>query len=147
MFTDVSFCSETNIGAYAVWAKAEGRTLRYASMFKRPVQNVNVAEAYALINGVVITLRSIKPGPGSKIIAQTDSLNAISALTKRIRLAAYSGLAEMMVTKLAEYNTRIEYRHVTAHHGTQTPRHAVNTWCDKECRRLLRGARNAQNAP
>jgi hypothetical protein len=34
-------------------------------------------------------------------------------------------------------------RHVKGHKGTVTPRNAVNTWCDKERKRLLAKARAA----
>ena len=37
-------------------------------------------------------------------------------------------------------------RHVKGHEGTKTPRNAVNTWCDKECRirmgQLIKEQRN-----
>ena len=32
---------------------------------------------------------------------------------------------------------------MTAHKGVSTPRNAVNTWCDTECRKLMRLAREA----
>jgi hypothetical protein len=33
------------------------------------------------------------------------------------------------------------FRHVHGHKGVVTPRNAVNTWCDSECRELMRLAR------
>jgi ribonuclease HI len=141
LFTDVSFCAETNMCAYAIWAKANGRTLRYSNMFKRSMRDVNLAEACAIINGVVISLKSIQPR-AAKIIAQTDSLSAITLLTTREH-PSYGGLAEIMKAKLHDYDATIEYRHVKGHRGTRTPRNAVNTWCNAECRRVLQQARQA----
>jgi serine/threonine-protein kinase RIO1 len=37
----------------------------------------------------------------------------------------------------------VEFRHLTVHKGVSNPRNAVNTWCDKECRKLMRLAREA----
>ena len=135
----MSCCPQSKIGAYAIWAKANDRTLRYANLFKRPVDDVNLAEACALINGVVVSLKTMQPR-AARIIAQTDSLAAIGLLTNRER-PSYGGLVEIMKAKLVAYDARIEYRHVGGHKGTATPRNAVNTWCDQESRRLLREAR------
>jgi serine/threonine-protein kinase RIO1 len=49
-------------------------------------------------------------------------------------------------TRIASTGIAVEFRHVSAHKGVVTPRNAVNTWCDKECRRLMRLARDAVSA-
>jgi hypothetical protein len=137
MFTDISLCNRTQIAAYAVWAKADGRTLRYGALFKTPMSDVNDAESRAIVNGVVIVLRTIQPETGSKIIAQTDSLSAIRLLEGK------SETAVLIKSKLQAAGVVIEYRHVKGHKGNATPRNAVNTWCDRECGRLMRQARQA----
>jgi hypothetical protein len=49
--------------------------------------------------------------------------------------------------KVAAADVVVEFRHVGGHKGTVTPRNAVNTWCDGECRRLMRAARAALLGP
>ncbi len=49
--------------------------------------------------------------------------------------------------KIAAAGIEVEFRHVSGHRGTVTPRNAVNTWCDAECYRLMRQARAARLTP
>ena len=87
--------------------------------------------------------------PNSKIIAQTDCLSAIWALTGKLRkqksVARYALVTAAYETRIASTGIAVEFRHVSAHKGVVTPRNAVNTWCDKECRKLMRMARDAMN--
>lgn len=133
MFTDISYCGRTKLAAYAVWAKANGGTFRHADMFKTTLDGSNTAEACAIVNGVYLVIKTMTPEPNSKIIAQTDSAYAIRYLSGAdgVRLR----------TMLNEQAMYIEFRHVKGHKGTLTRRNAVNTWCDRTSRKLLREAR------
>jgi ribonuclease HI len=150
LFTDASHCAQTRVGAYAAWAKADGRTVRRAGVLKEPVPDSSVAEAQALVNGLCFALAALSPPPGSKIIAQTDCLIAIQALTGQLRkqksVARYALIRTAYQTRIASAGIAVEFRHVSAHKGVVTPRNAVNTWCDKECRKLMRLARDAVKA-
>jgi ribonuclease HI len=138
LFTDASHCDRTLLASYAAWMKVNGQTHRRAAMLRGRVPTSNTAELRALVNGIFIALHSIQPPPGSRIIAQTDSQTAIDILT---RPNASEPEAKLLAKKLATTEIEIEYRHVNGHRGNVTPRNAVNTWCDVECRRLLREAR------
>jgi ribonuclease HI len=85
LFTDASYCMKTRVAAYAVWAITDGRTVRRAGVLKQPVPDSSVAEAQALVNGLCFALAALQPGADSKIIAQTDCLAALAALTGRLR--------------------------------------------------------------
>ena len=147
LFTDASHCTKTRVAAYAVWAKADGRTVRRAGVFKERVRDSSLAEAQALVNGLCFVLAALKPGPESKIIAQTDCLTAIEALTGQLRnrktVARFAPVTAAWHAKVVSSGITVEFRHVSAHMGVVTPRNAVNTWCDSECRRLMRRARDA----
>ncbi|HTW70865.1 MAG TPA: RNase H family protein, partial [Acetobacteraceae bacterium] len=145
LFTDASYCSRFRIGAYAAWAKADGRTVRHSGVLKQAVASSSLAETMALVNGIFVALAAMRPPTASKIIAQTDCLTAIHALSGMLRKAATIKQYEPVVAayrgKIAAAGIAVEFRHVSGHKGTVTPRNAVNTWCDAECRRLLRAAR------
>jgi ribonuclease HI len=147
LFTDASHCGKTHIAAYAVWAKADGRTVRRAGLLKEPVPDSSIAEAQALVNGLCFVLSALKPGAGSKIIAQTDCLAAVAALTGQLRkpraVARFAPVTVTYQTRVVATGIAVEFRHVNAHKGTVSPRNAVNTWCDTECRKLMRLARQS----
>jgi len=146
LFTDASYCSRSRVAAYAAWAKADGRTVRHSSVLKQPVQTSSLAETMALVNGI-----HLGPPAASKIIAQTDCLGAIQALSGMLRRAEvirqYAAVVAAYRDKVAAADVVVEFRHVGGHKGTVTPRNAVNTWCDGECRRLMRAARAALLGP
>jgi ribonuclease HI len=147
LFTDASHCTKTRVAAYAAWAKADGRTVRRAGVLKDRVRDSSLAEAQALVNGLCFVLTALKPTPASKIIAQTDCLTAIEALTGQLRkpktLARFAPVIAAYHARIVSTGITVEFRHVSAHKGVVTPRNAVNTWCDGECRKLMRLARDA----
>ncbi len=143
IFTDASYCDRYKIGTYAIWAKYQGYTLRYSGVFKNRLSCNNYAEAAALANGVHLSIKHFDPPGRTKIIAQTDSIIAIEALSGRALKAgkyadAYNRINEAVIAR----SLRIEYRHVKGHRGRSDRRSAVNTWCHKQCIRLLREERD-----
>jgi ribonuclease HI len=142
MFTDAGFEPKLGAATWAVWAKESGKTLRYSGTIEGIVADNNVAEAMAIVNGLWCVNRVIKPPLGTKIIAQTDSLVAIDILTdksytrgrKRLQVAT---IREKFNEFINVFRFMIDLRHVEAHKGDNTPRNAVNTWCDRECSSLL----------
>lgn len=146
LFTDASFCNRSRIAAYAAWAKADGRTVRHSGVLKQPVANSSLAETMALVNGIYLSIAAMRPPAASKIIAQTDCVAAIEALSGMLRrshtIQQYAAVVAAYREKIAAAGISVEFRHVSGHKGTATPRNAVNTWCDNECRRLMRAARS-----
>ena len=147
LFTDASYCHRSRVGAYAAWAKTDGRTVCHSGVVKQPVASSSLAEAMALVNGIHLVLAAMRPPAASRIIAQTDCLTAIEALNGAIKrpqaVRQYEPIVAAYRAKVAAAGVTVEFRHVSAHKGTVTPRNAVNTWCDNECRRLMRAAREA----
>jgi hypothetical protein len=118
LFTDASYCMKTHVAAYAAWAKTDGRTVRRAGVLKEPVPDSTVAEAQALVNGLCFALAVLRPGPDSRIIAQTDCLAAIAALTGQLRkqksMARFAPVTAAYQTRIATTGIVVEFRHVTA---------------------------------
>jgi ribonuclease HI len=151
LFTDASYCHRTRVAAYAVWAKADGRTVRHSGVLKQLVPTSALAETMALVNGIYVTIAAMRPPSASKIIAQTDCLGAIHALTGTVKrpraIRAFAPIVTAYQQKIASAGVVVELRHVSGHRGTVTPRNAVNSWCDAECHRLMRVARAALLTP
>ncbi len=125
--------------------------MRHSGVLKQPVLNSSLAETMALVNGIHVAIAAMRPPAASKIIAQTDCLAAIQALTGLLRRAhairQYAAVVAAYRDKVAASGIVVEFRHVGGHKGTVTPRNAVNTWCDGECRRLMRAARTEVLGP
>ena len=145
MFTDASHCSKTKIAAYAIWAKVNGGTIRHSSLFRAPLPDSTMAETMALVNGIHVVIAKLSPPPRSRILAQTDCLSAIALLAGPIRRGRtrekYAEIVQRYETAVAAGELSVEFRHVGGHEGFRSPRNSVNTWCDRECRALLRRAR------
>ena len=147
LFTDASYCGRSRVAAYAAWAKADGRTVRHSGVLKQPVPNSSLAETMALVNGIHLVIAAMRPPAESRIIAQTDCLTAIQALTGMFRKARsieqYAAVVAAYRQKIATAGVAVEFGQVPGHKGTIKPRNAVNSWCDAACRRLMRAARSA----
>lgn len=149
LFTDAGFCPRTRLASWAMWAKADGVAIRRSGMFlERPIGS-DVAELKAMANGISLVISIMRPAHGAKIIAQTDFIAIVSAMTApKIKRAKtrdrWQAAIDVVRDKLARSGVTVEYRHVKGHKGTKTPRNAVNTECDKECRRLLKEARRIE---
>lgn len=146
MFTDISLVPSSGLAAYAVWAKVDGNTMRDARLFKQPIHDSNVAEVCGIINGLYMVVTIIKPPTDSKIIAQSDSATALDVLRGINRNPLFKGLVERCTAVLDGTGITVEYRHVKGHKGVRTPRNAVNTWCDRACRQVLRRAQRNEMA-
>jgi len=149
LFSDASWCPQSKVGAYACWWKTDGITGRDSGVLKGPCISAEIAELFGLANGIWLVLRRVRPGQGSKIIAQTDCVGAIGILkgTRRTPPAEGIACADMVRAMLQQAGVRVEYRHVKGHRGVETPRNAVNSWCDRAARDHMRAARNAEAQP
>jgi len=138
LFTDASFSNRYKRGTWAAWFKVDGKTSRFSGTIVAELQQSGDAELAALANGLFAITRTLGPTTGDKIIAQTDSVEAITAVRMLTHSRPYAKDVVTYIDKLRNiHGFTLELRHVKGHKGAQTPRHAVNTWCDGECRRLM----------
>jgi ribonuclease HI len=144
MFTDAGWSRTHSIGVWAVWAKCNGTRIRYAGQAKMPVLQSGQAELVAIANGLSLIARNFAPNAGSRIIVQTDSEEAMLALKRRFHRRPETKPALDHILKFTyEHNWHLDLRHVKGHSGDVTSRHAVNAWCDTECKRLMTQALRA----
>lgn len=146
--TDASFHPKLKYGAYAFWAICNDLKITKSGVFRKKCIDPDDAEAKCILNALYMVLKS--HNGLTKIIINTDSLNAIAYLTndkehtRRYRLSAsrrawyYRKFVELRKTY---QKTPIEFRHVKAHTGINDRRSYVNEWCDSEAKRQLRTKR------
>ena len=138
LFTDASFSRRHGRGTWAAWFKANGATFRFSGIIRAQLTQSGDAELAALANGLVCVVRTLAPSANDKIIAQLDSAEAIGAVRFHNHPRPY---VQAVLGHIAELRKRcgfaLDLRHVKGHRGDDTPRSAVNSWCDKECRRRM----------
>lgn len=144
LFTDAGHCVQTRISVYAIWAKCSGRTIRHSGVLETAVATSGEAEFRALANGIFVAIRLLQPAAGSKIIAQTDAQEVIGIWNgggRNKTRTRHQAVTDYVRNLLASSGVALDLRHVAGHRGNRDPRSAVNNWCDRECRRLLRAER------
>ena len=138
MFTDASWHRANGVGVWAVRAKCNGLTIRHSGTFNTPMPQIGTAELGAISYGLLHVSRGFDLTDDTKIIIQTDSLEAISAYRSGKHPREIDRNIALHIKAFAqEHGWRLELRHVKGHQGSATPRNAVNTWCDKECKRQM----------
>lgn len=143
--TDASFHPSLKYGAYAFWAICNDFKITKSGVFKEKCITPDDAESKCILNAIHVILKSHEGI--SKIIINTDSLNAIAYLTddkEHQRRYGLSNSQRIRFSKLfielkATYKKiPIEFRHVKAHSGVNDKRSYVNEWCDLEAKRQLK---------
>lgn len=145
--TDASFHPSLKYGAYAFWAICDDFKITKSGAFRDECLNSHDAEAKCIINALKIILLAHKGI--TKIIVNTDSLNAIALLKDdKAHINRYMGRSRTMwkhirkayheTMKHNKNKVEIEYRHVKAHSGIKDKRSYVNEWCDSEAKKQLR---------
>lgn len=138
MFTDASWNYNAKIGVYAIWAKCDGDTIRHSGQFNTPMPQIGTAELGAISYGLLHIARGFDLTEDTKVLIQTDSLEAISAYRTGKHPRQIDRNIALHIKEFAKtHGWRLELRHVKGHLGNATPRNAVNNWCDKECSRQM----------
>jgi ribonuclease HI len=151
--TDASFDVNSKFGGYAFWITCDTFREKKSMWFKETCLDSDDSEARSILNALHYTIsKDIKI---SKIIVNTDSLNAIAILTndkrhidkylngkKKKRRKHWSSLRRVLndLRKVAEAkggNMNIEFRHVKAHSEVKDARSFVNEWCDLEAKKMM----------
>ena len=148
LFTDCSFSYRLSRGTWAAWFKVDGKTYRYSGTLREQIAQSAEGELRALANGLHYIKKTLAAPSGTKIIAQMDSVEAINAIRSKAhpRPQAKETVDYILAILTAEH-WRLVLRHVKGHQGNATPRSAVNSWCDRECRRLMGELLAATNTP
>lgn len=167
LFTDASYCPSTGAGGWGAWMRfgPDARHIRrHSGQLKSDAQNSTGAELAAVVNGLVLVRYVLRveaeeiaaadarrPSPrfgGSTIVAlRTDSQEAVRILRGRgschHSYAAECAAAALEIVSEGKWDFRPEW--VKGRRGTQDPRAAVNTWCDKAAGEHMRVLREQLN--
>jgi ribonuclease HI len=138
LFTDASYNHRLRRGTWAAWAKCNGVTMRRSGILRDEMFGSTHAELAAVANGLVAVKQTFGPDNGSKIIIQSDCLNGLTSIrngTKKTDPA--SNIASFVNDYAKTQGWELDLRHVKGHRAATTPRNAVNTACDVECRRQM----------
>jgi ribonuclease HI len=146
--TDASFNPHHKVGGYAFWAVSNTFRITKSGVFKKPCRNPTDAEIKCIINALMVVLHGCEGV--TKVIVNTDSMNAIHVLTHDIKAQnKFMGgvrphnhyrLSYHKVLDTAKSKAVIEFRHVKAHTENTDARSWVNDWCDKEAKKAMRKA-------
>jgi len=142
--TDASFHPQLKYGAYAFWAICNDFKITKSDSFKTKCINPHDAEARCIINALKVVMSTQKHF--TRIIINTDSLNAIAILTNdntHIRryipdhMKHWKYLRNTYHLTVRNKNINIQFKHVKAHSGVNDARSFVNEWCDTEAKRNM----------
>lgn len=143
--TDASFHHELKYGSYAFWAVCNNFKITRSGAFKKTCLSSDDAESKCIINAIKCVLTTKEPI--TKIIVNTDSLNAIALIkgdTHHIRRyitrskTKFKHIKNAFMEVMRKHQVKIEFRHVKAHSGVDDKRSYVNEWCDKQAKKELR---------
>lgn len=130
--TDASWCPNTKAGGWAVWIAIDGgQRIKKSGTFHRKAKTSTEAELWAMLNGAWIAAQH-----GARtLLMQGDCVAALTALEQgvddAVRLLHASMPAPVTLTT----------KHVKAHTHTNSARHWVNDWCDREAKKHMRKER------
>ena len=149
VFTDASFCPRTKASGFAVWIKTKSVTLRHSGAFKVAINTPGEAETAALSNGICAAMTRLDLQAGDIIVAASDCLDAIRAVegkAKRLK-PTMAMICDHVRQGASVRGVDVRLKRVRAHQGKDAgPRHAVNEWCDKAAKAVMRDARSAKTA-
>jgi ribonuclease HI len=146
ILTDASWCPDTGAAGYGYWI-ASGRGKRPGGNVMKPAVNPCHAEMMAIANGLTVALKAELVCDGDDVLIQTDSTNAIRALTSQelrygdqftLDMAA---VRDYVTNLVARHKLRMEYRHVKGHSPRPEARFKANNHCDERAKLHMRRAR------
>lgn len=154
--TDISSNSRHKITTWACYIRYSGGVIKEAHQFKRYYKNTAEAETYALLNALVIAKKKIPDFSQSKIIIHNEVEHALTpvltkggnvALRDKERAQAIKNIAMPILEEALEWERRKIKAHTKNWRNSDSPaKYAINDWCDKTSRNLMREIRDKKLA-
>ena len=146
VFTDASFDHITQAAGIAMWWRDSEMINRKSKAITFPVDNSGIAESIALGVGILKALEMSEPG--DRLSIQSDNLDALRLYTaSRKHTAIENDFMKHVLQEVSCAGITLHPKHVKGHMGNISPRHSVNTWCDKAAKRAMRKARAILSMP
>jgi len=145
--TDASFSFKAKIGTFAFWITSNDGRIKHSGVLKGECHTSTEAEMKCICNALFsLAINEGLSRKTSKIIINTDSMNAIHVFTgdqkliKKYKLD--SNRYRMFANKYRKITSmvphaQIEFRHIKAHQKIESPRGYVNFWCDQEAKKQI----------
>lgn len=137
------FLPKRKIGGYAFWIVCNLGTLTKAGKIKHCESAVE-AELKAIGNAIFIVKKKLHPSKVTKIIINTDCLNAIKVLTEPKNHFKYNNKFHKKIQKIVRRirgcfkHYTVEFRHVRAHSNVDDKRTYVNNYLDKQAKQAAK---------
>lgn len=129
--TDASFCPRTKAGGWACWIAIDGGLkIKKSGVFHKRPKSAAEAEFWAMLNGAWLAAHN----GATNLLVQGDCTGAL----KKLRLDTPERRALFVQIP---HKVTIRTKWVKAHKHTETARHWVNDWCDKQAKRHMRAQR------
>ena len=164
VIADASLCGETKLAAWGAWIKVDGKPSQvFSGQLRNRMGNSTDAEICALANALAKGVSTALIPPGTEVMLQSDSTQALGLLKKlvpNVTVRQHKDSAELatfrkpqlcggvraeaagVITKLvAEHSLALVLRHVRGH----TPgsgRQWVNRLVDAEAKKIMLRARS-----
>jgi ribonuclease HI len=144
--TDASFSQKHKKGTFAFWIKCDKGKIAESGVLKGETPCPTTAEMKCILNALHRVVNAEWKDEITKIIVNTDALNAIHIFAndeksiKKFKLGLWKfTLLSSAYRKLARQlqKAEIEFRHIKAHQHTSTKRNWVNDWCDGEAKKQI----------
>lgn len=154
VITDASWCPETKCAGWAAWVVCDGQRLQNSGGVMPQVASSGDAEFIALVHGLNLALQSFRPQKRTKILLQSDSLDALRHFENRIKQQStlapiaqwWVRQAQIRLDQLSDSTVErmlYETRHVKGHSNSkQGARFYVNNWADEEAKKQMRRVRD-----
>ena len=172
LFSDASVCHHKRVGGWGAWLKSDRGSLRTGGPFRHSIGDISIAEAMAVINGLVAGARAGLIQPGDIVLIQTDNNSVMQLLdgTVRRKISRKKKLQRNLSWRELKRDVRsqnhdidlvsdafrrlkeahslsVKWRHVKGHKGRKDRRSAVNTFCDEVAGTHMRAARKMHIEP
>lgn len=143
VFTDASWCPHKKVGGWGAWVKSGRGQFQKGGPFKTSVVSSQVAEMYAVLNGITVAMKTGLALPGDTLLVQTDCQSAIYAFGResKARCSEAQQACIMFKQAKAKHGVIVELRYVPAHTKGDKPRLWVNNLCDSLAREGMLKAR------
>ena len=136
--TDASFHPQHKIGAFSFWMVSDKGRLFGAGELKGKIKHSTEAEFRSVLNALHFLLNKSGWSGITRIVINTDSQGVVDMVNggKTHRWAADFKIHFNIYKR--ECGIEIEARKVKAHAFKDDKRKWVNSWCDKQAKKMLR---------
>lgn len=163
IFSDASFCKNTQAGGWGGWAKSQRGTMRHSGAIRHQVFDASQAEMCAILNTIHLAVKRGVAITGDTLLIESDSLDALGCFERRCpgkkkipkgkrgaRDRARRERRRFLIdafTKMVE-GFQLRFKWVKGHQNDNAgPRAFINNQCDRDAKRHMRVEQATRRMP